>query len=208
MRSIGQLSLREITFAMKAKPKGHLVAKVTVLLFPGALSNLDNLCNATQSPSWSGNKVWEAECPFHSEDSTGHMGVPHLTHHHPRESLCPTYHRQRPPAHASLEAHVKASTMAVHWVKIIKDPTSLMMRPPPTTWPTTRRPEAEPGKCFITPELFFTSFPPMLQIRNFYFRNRDTDPDSSQRSFRDPALDPEGLGISWSRSRFRSKPDR
>jgi hypothetical protein len=99
IRGVGQLSLREINYAMKAKPKGHLVAKVTVLLFPGALSDLDNLCDATQSPSWPGIKVWEAKCPFHSEDSTGHVGVPHLTHHHPRDSLCPTCHWQRPLAH-------------------------------------------------------------------------------------------------------------
>jgi len=169
MRGVGQLSLREINYAMKAKPKGHLVAKVTVLLFRGALSDLDNLCDATQSPSWPGIKVWEAECPFHSEDRTGHVGCPILPIIIPGKACARLAISSILQHMASLEAHGKASTMAMHWVKIIKDPTSLMMRPPPTTWPTTRRPEAEPGKCFITPIPFFTSFLPMLQIRNFYF---------------------------------------
>jgi len=169
-KGVGQFCLRAIAYATKAKPRGHLVAKVTVLLFPKSASDLDDLCDAAQSPSWPGIKVWEAECPFTPTTALGTWGCPIFPIIIPGQAFADLQNVASGQAlrhaissvlqhTASPEAHVKASTLSTHWGKIIKDPTSLVMRPPPTTWPTTTRPEAEPGKWFnkiLIPS--FTSF--------------------------------------------------
>jgi len=75
-RGIGKFCLRAIAYATRAKLKGHLVAKVTLLLFLKAPGDMEEMCDATQSPSWPGIKVWEAECLFTPMTALGTWGCP------------------------------------------------------------------------------------------------------------------------------------
>jgi len=59
---IGPFSLRVVAYPTKAsKPKNGIVIKINVLLFPMSSSDLIDLCDASQSPSWPGIRVLETE---------------------------------------------------------------------------------------------------------------------------------------------------
>lgn len=155
---VGPFCVRIIAYPAKAaKPKSGLVIKVNVLLFPKTSKDLDDICDATQSPSWPGSRILEAEGQLCPTTANGTWGCPLLPviiagadltsvqNVPPGRELrhaigCTMRHAARP------EAHIKAATLKAHWAKIIGDPTSLVSRPPETTWPRTARAEPTPGK--------------------------------------------------------------
>jgi hypothetical protein len=178
---VSPFCLRIVAYPTKAsKPRNGLSIKVNVLLFPKAHNELDHLCDATQSPSWPGIRLLEAECQIFPTTANGTWGCPMFPIIVPGAPLaevknvpssqelrhaisCTMRHAARP------EAHVKAATLYTHWERIIRDPTSLVSRPPEYTWPKSSRAEPAPGKY-----LFYSTL-----LSPFFLGNATREPHAA-----------------------------
>lgn len=155
---VGAFCLRIVAYPVKAvKPRAGVLVKVNVLLFPKTSDELDELCDATRSPSWPGIRVLETESQFFPTVANGTWGCPLLPIVIPGANLidCQNVPSGRELRHAiggvlrhvaRPEAHIKPQTLKAHWDNIIKEPTSLKSRTPEYTWPKTARAEPTPGK--------------------------------------------------------------